>query len=138
MNKYVGTYRVRPELYFDDVKEEICVSPETYIDCYRDVEIYRYDRNLLAMQCPNVAFFNARVQKLEKEKYWHSVLDTDDGGIIYFREVDFDKIQGMKIGKGEFIKPKTSGKNIDPKSKKNILKKYKSDPQLFLDEMGVY
>jgi len=138
MNKYVGKYRVRPELYYDDKNDKVKVSPETYIDCWRNVQVFRYDNKTLAMKCPNVAFFNARVRKLRSAKIWHDVLDTDDGGIIYFKEKDFDTLLEMNIGKGHFVKPKISGKNINPKSKKNIAKKYKDNPSLFLDEMGGY
>jgi hypothetical protein len=138
MNNYVGKYRVKPELYYDDKKQEVRVSPETYLDCYHKVEIFRFDKDTLAMKCPNTSFFNARVRKMKSASIWHEVLDTDDGGIIYFREKDFEKLHEIKIGKSQFFKCKISGKNINPKSKKNIPKKYKDNPQLFLDEMGGY
>ena len=131
MIEYKNRYRVVGELYLDKIKNKVCVSDAYYVPCYGGIQIYRYDENTLAIYLPNVSAFNARVRILNSTKIKFTTEDFDDCGIIYFAEKDLAKILKLKVGKSDFIKPVTKGKNIAPQSVKNIPQKYRDDPTLF-------
>ena len=128
--KFVGTYRVKPELYGENSDfprtNKGTIDPtfeDLYIPCRRRIIKHTYIGNDILCICfyDKVKTAN-NIFNLIKEKYPKIEIELDNStsdGYIYFDAKDIKKIATI-------VNPKTSGKSIDPFSNKNLPKvKYK-------------
>jgi hypothetical protein len=99
MDKYIGKYRVMPEVDSDGN-----VMEGNYIKCQAGTEIYRYDENTL------VVYTSRAKGKIFAEQLQGKVLDyveLDKECQIFFDEMYIDEVAGV-------VKAVTKGKDIKP------------------------
>lgn len=126
MKNYVGRFRVRSPKKNDGTFTENL--DDTYVVCKNNVEMYRYNDNILALYIPTARTSN----KLQKE-LWHYLTnetkemityeikrDNKLSGewVFYFEEKYIDLIAKM-------IKPKIGGAKINPRSNGYTNKSYR-------------
>lgn len=109
--KYVGRFRVFQEITLDGKP-----SPnkhDNYIK-FRTGNIYRFDKNTLALLLNTSHAKNTIIPELENKGVKFTVLnDGDFEGIYLFSEKQIDIVTSV-------VKPQTKGRNISPKSKKTV------------------
>lgn len=112
MRKYIGTFRVYPEIDLETGKP----VDDLYLKCKNNVTIFRYGKDELGILFPSRITLNKMLPEFKKEKI--KVLQVSEGDVesIYaFAEKDMEKVAGV-------LKPFTRGKFVDPMSNKNRLK----------------
>lgn len=124
IEKYVGTYRVLPELdptTSDFPKDAAGRIPDSYEDFYipcskGDIR-HTYEEGILQWRILDRPATGHNVYDALRAKFGKTLwLKLDDFGsdvIILFKESDLDKI-------ADIVKPKTNGKRIPPLSSKNL------------------
>ncbi|EQB4340322.1 hypothetical protein [Clostridium botulinum] len=108
MKKYIGKYRVLCERDIETNKV-INNGENTYIKCYRGIQIYRSTEEILMLYAPFVMQRNKTMDKLkgiEIIDYFNTSLETQ----IKFYEKDLENV--LKI-----FPPVIKGKDIKPKNK---------------------
>jgi len=108
MVKYRGTYRVSYEFDRDGKPAEF-----TFIPCCikRGANIYRYSENKLCVYIPSVCIAK-RLAKTHS-KIFSIYLEGDSEVVLIFDEKNIKATEGI-------LKIYKKGKNISPKSKKNL------------------
>lgn len=109
MRKYVGTYRVYPELDLETGK----LVEEFYLKCKNNVEIFRYNKKELGILFPARNTLNKMLPILKKKKIKVKKISEGDSESIYaFKEKDLSEIAKIL---NIFIR----GKFVDPMDKRN-------------------
>lgn len=121
LEKYVGIYRVLPELdlatndFPRDEKGNIAKEyDDLYIPCAKGIIKNSYDYPYLVWYTDKIKT-GRKIKELFEEKKIdiHEYYETDGDVLIWFDESDIKKV-------AKIVKPKTSGKKISPFSKRNI------------------
>lgn len=116
MLKYVGRFRVFQEITLDGLPTSN--KYDNYIK-FRTGQIFRYDKNILALLLNTSHAKSTIIPKLENLGVNFTIaLDGDFEGIFHFPEEQIDIVTSI-------VKPMIKGRNISPKSKRttNRLKK---------------
>lgn len=132
MEKYRGKYRVVCEFNRETLQP---IKDDTYIQCYKNGQIYRVSDTVLAYYRPSRGNSNQLIQKLESEPYFLTELvnfDSEGDMLFHFLEKDLEKIV-------DILAPITSGADINPTSIKNLRKLswFKKNKQKYID-VGLY
>lgn len=107
MEKYVGRYRVLCER--DINNKPINDGKNTYIKCYRNIQIYRVGEQILCLYAPfrvQRVFISERLKDINLVDIYITSMETQ----IWFYEKDLEKIL-------EIYPPIIKGKDIKPKNK---------------------
>lgn len=121
MIKYRGQFRVFMPL--DNKGNSTENTDDTYLQS-RQVEIYRYNDELLAIMFKSNGYCNNRLKELDEAGVQLTILqDGDDERVYTFKESDFEKVTSI-------IKLTTKGKNKSPVVKANRKKRELSEEQL--------
>ena len=121
MIKYRGQYRVFMPL--DNKGNSTENTNDTYLQS-RQVEIYRYNSELLAVMFKSNGYCNNRLKDFNEAGVQLTILqDGDDERVYTFKESDFDKV-------AKILKLTTKGKNKSPVVKANKKKRELSEEQL--------
>lgn len=125
LRNYIGTYRVQQttdtDYNFTDNDDD------TYVKCKNNIRLFRYSDEVLGLYIPSPIIAN----RLRKDLWEYLTTETQEQilyeinnssnhrlsgeWMFYFYENYIDKV-------AEIIEPKTTGANINPKSKKNLPK----------------
>ncbi len=91
MNKYKDTYRVfKPK---DKNGKYSSNLDDTYVICYKNVQIYRYNSNTLAIQFNSNKYANNKINELYTLGVLLIILQRGDDEQVYtFPENDFSKV----------------------------------------------
>ena len=132
MHEYVGMYRVTCEFERNTLKP---IKDDTYIMCYNEGRIYRYDQEVLAYYRPNSSYGYACNLAKKFEEHGVEVLEnhpSDEDILLYFWEKDIDKV-------AEIVGAVTKGCNIQPFSIRNLRKMawFKKNKKYYID-LGLY
>lgn len=112
MRKYIGTYRVYPEIDLETGKP----VDDLYLKCRNNVVVFRYGKNRLGTLFPSRITLNKMLPEFKNKKIKITKISEGDVESIYvFAEKDIEKVAGV-------LKPFIRGKFIDPMSDKNRLK----------------
>jgi len=107
LKKYIGIYRVFPEVCLDSGKPSTN-QDDTYLKCKNNNQIYRYNKNTLAILFTSTKSKNKYLPDIEKLKVKIRLLSEGNFESIYlFPEKDLAKVASI-------LKPQTKGKNINP------------------------
>jgi len=121
MIKYRGQYRVFMPL--DNKGNSTENTDDTYLQS-RQVEIYRYNSELLAVMFKSNIYCNNRLKDFNEAGVKLTILqDGDDERVYIFKESDFEKVVNI-------IKLTTKGKNKSPIVRANKKKRELSEEQL--------
>ena len=121
MIKYRGRFRVFMPL--DNKGNSTENQNDTYLQS-RQVEIYRYSSELLAVMFKSNGYCNNRLKDFNDMGVQLTILqDGDDERVYTFKESDFDKV-------AKILKLTTKGKNKSPVVKANKKKRELSEEQL--------
>lgn len=121
MIKHRGTYRVFMSI--DNKGNSTENTDDTYLQS-RQVEVYRYNSELLAIMFKSNIYCNNRLKDFNEVGVQLTILqDGDDERVYTFKESDFEKVV-------EILKPRTKGKNKSPIVKANKKKRQLSEDQL--------
>ena len=122
MQKYVGTYRVHQTQ--DDNGEFTDNHDDTYIKCKNGMVVYRYNDEILALEIPKSPTANKMkdelwdyLTELTKSEITYDIEQSSQGSlsgenVFYFYEKFMDEVAKVII-------PKTQGKGMNPRSKRN-------------------
>ena len=121
LEKYVGTYRVLPELdpttndFPKDEKGHIDPSyDDLYIPCSKGIIKHTYTPYYLAWYCDKIGTGRSVKRELENKKVNIKNYEESDSEVIFwFDDADIKKVAAV-------VKPKTKGKKISPFSSRNI------------------
>lgn len=130
MNKYIGKYRVCLEWDRNTLEP---IKDDTYIQCSKDGQIYRVDKELLVYYRPrrgNSEQFSKKLIDLGVKRVKNCSTDSDI--LIQFAEENLD-IVANEVGAS------TNGVDIKPWSIKNLRKQqwFKDNKQKYID-LGLY
>ena len=121
MIKYRGQFRVFMPL--DNKGNSTENTDDTYLQS-RQVEIYRYRSELLAIMFKSNGYCNNRLKDFNEAGVQLTILQNGDDERVYtFKESDFDKV-------AKILKLTTKGKNKSPVVKANKKKRELSEEQL--------
>lgn len=130
MQKYIGKYRTCCSWDRGTLEP---IKHDLFIQCYREGQIYRINKNILAYYRPLRGYVNQMIEKLDGLGV-RDITDysTDGDTLIHFNEEDLEL--AMQV-----FEPVTSGANISPWSVKNLRKlKWFKDNIDFYKEKGLY
>lgn len=105
---YIGKYRVLCEKDLQTGKS-INNGENTYISCYRNIQIHRVDDKILCLTAPfriQRVFVQEKLKGVNLVGFYYTDMET----LIWFYEKDLEKI--LRI-----FPAKTKGKDIKPKNK---------------------
>lgn len=107
-NKYIGKYRILAERDLQTGKP-INNGENTYISCYRNIQIHRVGNKILCLVAPfkvQRVFIQEKLKDINLVDFYRTDMET----LIWFYEEDLEKIL-------EVFPAKTKGKDIKPKNK---------------------